>query len=220
MQEKDFDNIISKVVADYLTTNKDVNTDSDVNKVMVGVSNRHIHLSQAHLEILFGQGHALTVKSMVGQPGQYAAEETVTLVGPKGSMNKVRVLGPVRPESQVEISTTDSFQLGIKAPIGESGKISGTPGILVVGPKGQVELKEGVMVAWRHIHLLPEDAAEIGVKDRQIVSVKVDGFRGGFLGNVLIRVSDTSAKEMHIDVDEANAFGIKNNDKVAIQLGE
>ena len=184
--------------------------------VPIGVSNRHIHLDRKDMDILFGQGSELTFKKELGQPGQYACEETVTLHGPKGELSRVRVLGPLRSESQVEISVTDGFALGVRPPIRESGKLAGTPGVTIVGPKGTIEKDTGTIAALRHIHLTPEDAQRMGVKDKQMVKVEIRGLRGGIFHNVLIRVSEQFAPEMHIDVDEANAFGVKNGDRAYI----
>ena len=184
--------------------------------VPIGVSNRHIHLDRADMDILFGQDSELTFKKELGQPGQYACEETVTLHGPKGELSRVRVLGPLRSESQVEVSVTDGFALGVRPPIRESGKLKGTPGVTIVGPKGTIEKDTGTIAALRHIHLDPETAQRIGVKDKQMVKVEIRGLRGGILHNVLIRVSEQFAPEMHIDVDEANAMGVKNGDRAYI----
>lgn len=184
--------------------------------IPIGVSNRHIHVNRADLDILYGKGYALTHKSELGQPGQFAANETVTLQGPKGKFNHVRILGPVRKQSQVEISKTDSFRLGIKALITLSGHLQGTPGITLIGPKGTVELPCGVIIAARHIHMTPAQAQARHLVDGQIVSVKTFGERQGVLGDVIIRVSDTAGLEMHIDVDEANACSLSNHDYVMI----
>lgn len=180
------------------------------NTVPVGISNRHLHLSQADLEVLFGKGHELTPMKPLSQPGQYAAEEVVTLVGPKGKIAKVRVLGPVRPKTQVEISRTDSFTLGVNPPVRDSGAIEGSAGIVLEGPAGSVTLEEGVIIAQRHIHLHTDEAAEMGLKDKDIVSVKFDGPRGVIFNNVLVRVSPNFAKDFHLDTDEANAAGLSN----------
>lgn len=187
-------------------------------KIKIGVSNHHVHLSRHDTDILFGKDYALTKKSDLGQPGQFAAKETVTLVGPKGKMEHVRVLGPIRSQSQIEISKTDSFRLGIKAPIVLSGHLEGTPGITLIGPRGTVTLEEGVIIAKRHIHMTPSQAAQRGLTDGQIVNVETFGERHGVLGDVVIRVSDTAGLEMHIDVDEANACSLGNNDYAMITL--
>ena len=184
--------------------------------VPIGVSNRHIHLDRNDMDILFGRDSELTFKKELGQPGQYACEETVTLHGPKGELSRVRVLGPLRSESQVEVSVTDGFALGVRPPIRESGRLEGTPGVTIVGPKGTIEKDTGTIAALRHIHLTPEDARRIGVRDKQMVKVEIGGLRGGIFHNVLIRVSEQFAPEMHIDVDEANAFGVKNGDRAYI----
>lgn len=185
-------------------------------QVPVGVSARHIHLTQEHVEALFGEGYRLTKKKdLMG--GQYACNETVTIVGLKlRAIENVRVLGPVRKASQVEISATDAMKLGIAAPVRESGNIAGSAPIAVVGPKGVLYLNEGCIVAMRHIHMSPADAMAAGVKDGDIVSVKADNERGTIFNQVKIRVNDSFTLEMHIDTDEANASKIKTGDKVTI----
>lgn len=185
-------------------------------RIPIGVSNRHVHVSQEDLETLFGAGYNLTKKGDLKQPGQYAANETVTIRGPKGEFENVRILGPTRNESQVEISMTDSFRLGIKPPIKESGQLDNTPGLEIIGPKGIVKIPYGTIIALRHIHMTPDYAEKMGVKDKEIVEVETLGERSGILGNVLIRVSDKYSLEMHVDVDEANACALKNNDFVIL----
>lgn len=185
-------------------------------RIPIGVSNRHVHVSRADLDRLYGKDYALTHKSELGQPGQFAANETVTLQGPKGTFEHVRILGPVRSQSQVEISKTDSFRLGVKAPIALSGHLQGTPGITLIGPRGTVDLPCGVIIAKRHIHMTQAQAAARHLKDGQIVDVETFGERRGILGDVIIRVSDTAGLEMHIDVDEANACSLSNHDYVMI----
>lgn len=189
---------------------------SSVQEVPVGVSNRHIHLGQQELDKLFGSGYELTKLKDLSQPGQYACKETVMICGPKGVIEKVRILGPVRSKTQVEILNGDAFKLGVKPVVRLSGQLDGTPGITIVGPKGSVEIAQGVIVAQRHIHMLPEDAAAYGVCDGQVVSLEFDGIRGGILHNVTIRVTDTSALECHIDFEEANALGITTNTKMKL----
>ncbi|MFZ5352693.1 MAG: phosphate propanoyltransferase [Bacillota bacterium] len=178
--------------------------------VPVSLSNRHAHISKEHLEILFGEGHALTVMKDLSQPGQYACEEKIDMIGPKGTIKGVRILGPVRPETQIEISVFDARTLGVDAVVRPSGKMDGTPGCTIVGPRGQVQLDKGVMVAARHIHMHTDDAPKFGVKDRDIVKVKVGDERALVFENVVIRVHPEYALDMHIDIEEGNAAGIKN----------
>ena len=176
------------------------------NRVLVETSARHLHLSQADLETLFGKGHELTVKKMLSQPGQFAAEEKVEVIGPKGSL-KMSVLGPVRKETQVEVSLTDARTLGVKPPIRESGDLEGSAPCKLVGPAGEVELAQGVIAAKRHLHCTPEDAAEIGLKDKDIIRLKIDSpERSLIFGDVVVRVSASYATAVHIDTDEANAL--------------
>lgn len=175
---------------------------------IVETSARHIHVTQEHLEILFGKGHELTKKKDLSQPGQFACEERVTIVGPKKELPGVSILGPVRPETQVELSATDARSIGIAAPIRESADIAGSGACKVIGPCGEIEISEGVIVAKRHIHLTPADAEELGVQDKQIVWVKVaTPERSAILGDVVCRVSEKYARAMHIDTDESNAVG-------------
>ena len=175
---------------------------------IVETSARHIHVTQEHLEILFGKGHELTKKKDLSQPGQFACEERVTIVGPKKELAGVSILGPVRPETQVELSATDARSIGIAAPIRESADIAGSGACKVIGPCGEIEISEGVIVAKRHIHLTPADAEELGVVDKQIVWVKVaTPERSAILGDVVCRVSPNYARAMHIDTDESNAIG-------------
>ena len=184
--------------------------------VPIGVSARHVHLTLEHVEVLFGEGYRLTKKKEL-MGGQFASNEMVTLVGLKlRAIENVRVLGPVRKASQVEISATDAIKLGIKAPVRESGNIAGSAPIAVVGPKGALYLNEGCIVAMRHIHMSPADAMAAGVHDGDIVSVKADNERGTVFNQVKIRVHDSFTLEMHIDTDEANASKISTGDTVTI----
>ena len=185
-------------------------------EVPVGVSNRHIHLSQADLSSLFGQGYQLTKSKDLSQPGQYACKETVTICGPKGAIEKVRILGPVRSKTQVEVLTGDSFKLGVVSEARLSGDLHGTPGITLIGPKGSVQTTEGLIVAQRHIHMTPEDAQRLGVHDGQVVSIEVSGSRGGIYNNVAVRANDASALECHIDTEEANAMNLNSLSKITI----
>ena len=177
--------------------------------VMVETSARHLHVTDADLDTLFGEGAALTVKKELSQPGQYASNQKVEVVGPKGSL-VMSILGPTRSETQVEVALTDARKLGIAAPIRESGDLEGTPGCKLVGPAGEVTIEKGVIAAKRHIHFNVEEAAAAGVTDKQVVSVKVDCGSGRSLtfGDVVVRVSPKYAAAMHIDTDESNAAGI------------
>ena len=177
-------------------------------KVLVETSARHIHLTQEHVDILFGAGHQLTHKKDLSQPGQYACEERVTVVGPKKELKNVSILGPTRKESQVELSATDARSIGLNAPVRESGVLEGSAPCKLVGPAGEVELEYGVIVAKRHIHITPEDAQAFGVSDKEIVKVKADSEgRSLIFDDVVVRVSASYATAMHIDTDEANACG-------------
>ena len=186
------------------------------NQVLVETSARHIHVSREHLDILFGEGYELTIKKMLSQPGQYVCAERVDVVGPKKTLAGVSILGPVRPETQVELSLTDARSIGVVAPVRESGQIKDSGACKIVGPKGEIEIAEGVIVAKRHIHMTTADAAEFGLVDKQVVSVKVesDG-RSLVFGDVVVRVNDSYALAMHIDTDESNAAGCKPG-----QMGE
>lgn len=177
-------------------------------KVMVETSARHLHVSQEDLVTLFGEGAVLSNKKDLSQPGQFATNEKVEVVGPKGSL-KMSILGPVRPETQVELALTDARKLGITAPIRESGDLAGTPGCKLVGPAGEVEISNGVIIAKRHIHFNPDEAKEAGVVDKQVVSVKLNyNDRALIFGDVVCRVSPKYALAMHIDTDESNAAGL------------
>jgi len=178
--------------------------------IPIEASGRHVHVTKEQAQILFG--HGLTPKRPLSQPGQYLAHERVTVVGPKGEFENVAVLGPERPEGQVEISLTDGRQLGITPPVRLSGSLIDTPGARLVGPKGSVELSRGVIVAQRHIHMTPEDAERMGVKDKQTVRVQTFTTRPVTFHSVLVRVRPDFATSMHLDYDEANAIGFQNGD--------
>ena len=203
--------LITKLVYDLLKKE-----DEDGFLVPVGVSARHIHLTQSDVETLFGKGYELTKKKEL-MGGQYASNETVTIVGLKlRAIENVRILGPVRKASQIEISATDALKLGVKAPVRESGDIKGSAPMAVVGPKGVIYLKEGCIIAKRHIHMSPQDAKMAGVTNGQIVSVRSNNERGSIFDQVTVRVDPSYTLEMHIDTDEANAASIKTGDSVAI----
>jgi putative phosphotransacetylase len=188
-----------------------------ISKVTVGISARHIHLNREDMDKLFGPGSELTFVKALTQPGQFSAEEQVTLVGPKREIKNVRVLGPLRAQTQVEISRTDAFSLGIKPPVRDSGDLANSAPLKVVGPKGEIELTEGAIIAKRHIHMTPQDSERLGLKDKDIVSVRVaEGDRALTFDQVLIRVSDKFALDFHVDTDEANAAEIKNGQLVEI----
>ncbi|MBQ3376287.1 MAG: phosphate propanoyltransferase [Erysipelotrichaceae bacterium] len=180
---------------------------------LVETSARHVHVTQEHLEKLFGEGYQLTIRKMLSQPGQFASNEKVKVVGPKGELN-CSILGPVRKQTQIEVSLTEARQLGIKAPVRESGDIAGSAGCKLVGPAGEVEVEEGVIAAMRHVHMTVADADHYEVKNGQIVSVKVfngvDDTRSLVFDNTVVRVSDSYALAMHIDTDESNAAGAPN----------
>ena len=174
--------------------------------VLVETSARHVHVTQEALETLFGAGYELTKKKDLSQPGQFACEERVQVIGEKSSFPAVSILGPVRPECQVEISASDARSIGVNAPVRESGDVAGSGACKLVGPKGEVELKEGVIIAKRHIHMTPEDAEKYGLEDKQIVSVKIESAeRSLVFDDTVVRVSPKYALAMHIDTDEANA---------------
>ena len=177
-------------------------------KILVETSARHVHLTQEHVDILFGKGHQLTRKKDLSQPGQFACEERVTVVGPKRELANVSILGPVRKGSQVELSLTDARSIGLTAPVRESGDIAGSAACKLIGPAGEVELAEGVIVAKRHIHITPEDAQNFGVSDKELVKVRViSKGRSLIFDDVVVRVSPSFATAMHIDTDESNACG-------------
>jgi len=181
-------------------------------KVHIGVSARHIHLSTEHIELLFGSGYTLTEFKALSQPGQFAANEVVSVQGVKGRIDKIRILGPARGATQLEVSRTDSFALGLSPPLRQSGDITGTPGIKVIGPAGEVDLEQGVIVAARHIHFHTDDAIAWGITDKQMLRVKLNGERPLILENVLARVSDQFTLDLHIDTDEANAAGVRTDE--------
>lgn len=212
------DKIIAEIVGRVMSQIGTDNTnDTCFDTVPVGVSNRHIHLSTADLETLFGKGYELTPIKDLSQPGQFACKETLTIVGPSlRPIENVRVLGPVRKNSQVEISRTDSFTLKVKPPVRESGDIAGSAPVTIIGPKGVVTLKEGCIIANRHIHMSLDEGKQFGLSDGQYVDVEVNGERKTKFYDVQVRVHKDFRLEMHIDTDDANAAGIGNGAKVKI----
>jgi putative phosphotransacetylase len=185
-------------------------------KLPIALSNRHLHLSSKDINTLYGEGYRLKPLKDLSQPGQFACEEKVDLVGPKGTIKGVRVLGPARKETQIEISLTDCFALGVKAPIADSGMLEGSPGVKLVGPAGEVDLEKGLIVAARHIHMSPDDAEEFGVVDKDIVKIRTFGERALVFENVLVRVNKDYRLEMHIDVEEGNAAALTNYELVEL----
>ena len=195
---------------------KVLNDNSEGLYIPLGISNRHIHLSQKDVERLFGKGYELTRLKDLSQPGQYACKETVLIAGPRGVIEKVRVLGPARTATQVEILNGDCFNLGIQAPVRQSGDIENTPGLTIIGSKGTVVLKKGAIIAQRHIHMTPQDAERFQVSDNQIVRLELKGLRGGIYNNVVVRVSENFQLECHLDTEEANAMGLTSKSEVII----
>ena len=215
MDEKKIE-LITKLVMEVLKEDDTVSGSREGFMVPIGLSARHVHLTQEHVEALFGPGYQLTKKKEL-MGGQFASNELVTIVGLKlRAIENVRILGPCRKKSQVEISATDALNLGVKAPVRESGDIAGSAPIALVGPKGALYLKEGCIVAARHIHMSPADAKAAGVHDGDYVSVKADNERGTIFNNVKIRVDESFTLEMHIDTDEANASQIATGNTVRI----
>lgn len=209
----DIDMIVERVLSELGESNAaNVRTKG----IPVGISNRHVHLSRDVANQLFGEEYPFVMLKALRQTGQYACSETVTLVGPGGVIEKVRVLGPFRSETQVELLASDCRELGIPSVVRDSGKTNHTPGLTLCGPCGCMAIEEGVIVAKRHIHMSPEDSKALGCADGESVTIAVDGERGGLLDNVTVRVSDASVLECHIDTEEANGMGIVTKDTVAI----
>jgi len=188
----------------------------DTNEIPVGISNRHIHLSQTDLNSLFGENYQFTKIKDLSQPGQYACKEVVTICGPNGAIEKVRILGPVRSKTQVEILEGDCYKLGVTTQPRLSGVLQGTRGITIIGPKGSIQTTEGLIVAQRHIHMTIEDAEHFGVSDGQVVSIQISGLRGGIYNNVAVRANEESALECHLDTEEANAMKIDSLSKIKL----
>ena len=218
MNEQEIAAIVAKVIAELSKAEATplCPANDDAYLVPIGVSNRHIHLSQADFETLFGKGATMTHFKDLSQPGQFACKELVTLVGPGGAIERVRLLGPARKQTQVEVSVADCFKLGIKAPLRDSGDLSGSAALTVVGPVGSVSIPEGCIIALKHIHMHTGDAERIGLKDKDHVDVQTCGDRNLIFQDVLVRASDNFKLEMHVDMDEANAGSLNNGDMVRI----
>lgn len=210
--------IVTQIVSDMSAMDSAAAPSPQDLPIPIGISNRHIHLTREHLDILFGEGYELTPIKDLSQPGQYACKEQLTLVGPSmRPIEGVRVLGPLRKQSQVEISVTDSYVLKVKPPVRESGDLAGSAPITIIGPKGIVTLKEGCIIANRHIHMSPEDAAKFGVRDGDYINVNAfSGTKKTTWYDVQIRVSEKFRLEMHVDTDDANAAGLKNGSTVTV----
>lgn len=202
MTKSDIDNIVENVVEMLKINSKD-------ESVLIEASGRHVHLSREHVEQLFGKGYELTKKRDLSQPGQFLCEEKVTVIGKKGSVHNVSILGPVRDKSQVELSMTDALSIGVKAPVRMSGDIDNSGTAVIATPNAVVRLNEGVITAKRHLHITPTDALKYKVANNEEVYLKIDGERGTVFINVTVRVSDKYKTAVHLDYDEANAFGFK-----------
>lgn len=185
-------------------------------QVGVGISVRHIHLSRGDVDRLFGRNYQLTPKKQLSQPGQYACEECLDVIGPKGELKKVRILGPERKATQIELAQTDCRNIGITAPVRSSGDTAGTPGVTLRGPLGEVTVPEGVIIADRHLHMSSQEAAAFGLQDGDHVSIRIDGQKPGVLGNVLVRAGNGHSLDLHIDTDDGNAFLLKQGQKVTV----
>ncbi len=185
-------------------------------QVPVGISMRHIHLSRREVDALFGRTYQLTPLRPLSQPGQFACQECLDVIGPKGVLHKVRVLGPERSAAQVELAQTDCRAIGVNAPVRSSGSTDGTPGVLLQGPKGVLSLPQGVIIADRHLHMNPAQAAAFGLADGDIVRVRVDGGKPGILDGVLVRAGERYELDLHLDTDDANAFQLRQGQLVTV----
>lgn len=181
-------------------------------RIPIGISVRHVHLTKEHLELLFGKDYNLEILKELSQVGEYASVETISIKGPKGTIDRVRVLGPTRNYTQVEVSKTDAYKLGLNPPVRESGDIKDSSPIILVGPSGEIELSEGCIIATRHIHITPNEIKKMGLKNVTKVSLLVDGIKGGIMHNVSLKISDAYSLECHLDTDDGNAFLINQGD--------
>lgn len=214
--EKELDLIVEELLKKLSQSTGDIVKENE-DTILVEASGKHVHLSQEHVELLFGKGYELKQVRELSQPGQYLCEEKVMIIGPKGVLNKVSVLGPARKETQVEVSLNDAVSIGIKAPVRMSGDVTGSAGAVIATPNAAIALEEGVIVAKRHIHITPEDAKKFGVEDKEVVQVKVGcDQRELIFDNVVVRVSASFSTAMHIDYDEANACGFMRNMRAKI----
>jgi putative phosphotransacetylase len=207
---------ITRSVINELNEHHLLGTKMTKSYVPVNISARHIHLQVEHVEQLFGRGYQLKKFKNISQPGQYACQEKVTVQGPNGLIENIRILGPIRKQTQVELASSEARKLGIRPPVRNSGNLEGTAALTLIGPRGKVSLQEGCIIADRHIHMTAKDAHEYGLRDQQKVSVEVEGEKGGIMGQVTIRVNDRYALDMHIDTDDANAFGLRGNEQLKI----
>lgn len=182
--------------------------EQDLKEVPINVSGRHLHLSRSDMDVLFGEGSELTVFKPISQPGQFASNEKVTIVGPKGRIDNLRILGPFRKETQVELAASDARRIGMKLPVRASGDLAQTPGVTIIGPRGNVTIQKGCMIAERHIHMTPRQAVSRGVRDGQMIQVQIESEKGGIMDQVYVHVRDDFAYDMHVDSDDANAFMI------------
>lgn len=210
MKQTELQKLVEETVVNVIQSEV---TSKDRMSIPIGVSNRHVHLSEAVVERLFGTGYKLTKHKELSQPGQFACKETVTVIGPRGNLRNVRILGPAREMTQLEISLSDGFVLGVKPPVRLSGDIEGTPSFILQGPRGQLKVEKGLICAARHIHMHPTDAEKFGVQHGEKVDIFVPGERSVTFHDTLIRVSESFQLEMHIDFDEANAAQIQNGQK-------
>ncbi|MBM7869090.1 propanediol utilization protein [Clostridium pascui] len=209
MMELNLDHIVDEII-------KRLQKEKEDDGVLVEASGRHVHLSKEYVDLLFGKGYELTKKRDLSQPGQYLCEEKVTVIGPKGTIHNVSVLGPVRKESQVELSKTDAVSIGVNAPVKMSGNIENSGTVIIATPLSVVKLQNGVIVAKRHIHITPEDSMRYGVMNNEEVSIKINGERGVIFTNVTVRVSDKFSTVVHLDYDEANACGFTKGMRASI----
>lgn len=216
MDDKTISSVVDEVVRS-IAGNPLTNTNPS-KTVLVGISNRHGHLTAEHTQILFGPGHKLTPLRPLLQPDQFATNETITVATAKGTIQNLRLIGPERAYSQIELAKTDCYALGVDPPIRQSGQLDDTPGCILMGPNGSVILSHGVIMAGRHIHVHTSEGLALGLTDRQLIKARIGGPRGGIMENLLCRVGDIHKLEIHIDTDEGNAFGLTSGDTVELLI--